>query len=244
MLAPIPSLKSDQPTTRLHFRELVDLLTRFQSEPDNHELEEALDGACLVEIRKIIEAYVYAKRFPNILVDEAMDSVQHNFTSKLRKVKSPGALKAWLITISRRAVIGAFRDEIIGRGKDKRVTEPLEMPDLAGKSVEILNLKTTREAAERHQSMMGSAAYADFAENVETRQLLCKLLEIHAQSGKKRDRDSAFWLQTMLVDGISKGEPIDEIARVRGTTRDDVLHLLKHDSRALHNIYRKLCGLT
>jgi DNA-directed RNA polymerase specialized sigma24 family protein len=245
MTARTHSVKSDLPIKRLSHQELVDLLMVFQSDPNNREAEEKLLGACLEEIKRIIEAYVCQKRFPNLVADEAMDSVQLNLTSKLRKVKSPGGLRAWLTRTSRRAAIDIFRRDIIGRSKKgKRVAEPLEVQTPTGEQIEILDLRANREAAERHKSMMGSAAYADFPENVETRHLLSQLLKKHIESGMKRDRDSAFWVQTVLVDGIFKGEPIDEIAKARGTTRGDVLHLLTHDSRALHIIYRRLRRLT
>src|SRR5438105_2433343 len=97
--------KPELPMKRLRHQELVDLLTLLQSDPDNRELEEKLLRGCLEEITRVVEAYVFEKRVPNLVIDDAIDSVQFKLTSELRKVKSPGALRAWIKKASRRAAV-------------------------------------------------------------------------------------------------------------------------------------------
>src|SRR5438046_2754215 len=145
--------KPELPIKRLRHQELVDLLTLLQSDPDNRELEDKLLRACLEEIRKVIEAYVFEKRIPNLVIDEAISSVQFNLTSKLRKVRSPSALKAWLIQTSRGAAVSAFLKNFIGRSeKGERVVQPLEVRNPAGELIEVLDLKDSQEAVQRYKS--------------------------------------------------------------------------------------------
>ena len=228
---------------RLPYKELVALLKAFLVDPSDLGVEDKLAGACLEEIKRIVEAYVWQERFPNLIVDDAISTVQLHLIEGLRGLRSPDTLKGYLITASRNAAISAFLFYIVGRAKgNERTPVPLEFQGPEGELIQTLDLGENRKAAQRYEAVTGSESLADFRENVELRQVLSKLLEIHMKSGKRRDRDSALWVQTMLVEGIFHGEPIDEIAKARGTTRDDVLHLLNHDSRALCNLYEELNG--
>jgi hypothetical protein len=231
----------DKPIKRLLYPELLDLLKLYLSDPTNRDVEEKLAGACIAEIERIVEAYAYQRRFPNLMIDDAISLAQSDLMSGLRELDSPNNLKSWLTKVSRNAAITEFLRNIIGRGAWERVTIPLEVENPEGETVQTLDIKDSREAAQRY-GMAASGSLEDFRQQVEKRVLLGRLLKIHMASGKRRDRDSALWVQTILIEGISQGDPIEEIAKIRGTTRADVLHLLKHDSRALCDIYRELCG--
>jgi len=228
------------PFRRLPHEELVALLKLFLSDTTNSNIEDRLLRACLAEIAIIVNAYAGQKRFPNFIVDDAISTAQLGLINGLSTLDSPDQLRAWLTSVSRNAAVSAFLFYVIGRAEKERTSVPLDVEGPEGDLQQTLDLREGREAAQRYHAVDGSESLADFRENVEIRRMVERLLEMHMRSGKRRDRDSALWVQTMLVEGIFKGEPIDEIARVRGTTRADVLHLLKHDSRALCELYEGL----
>jgi len=222
----------------LTYEELVALAKLFLSDPANRELEEELATGCLARITAFIKAYIYFKYIPEIVIDDAISLAQLNLARGLRTLHSPDKLKAWLIRLARNAAITEFLRIIIGRGEQERETIPLETKDAEGRTVQTLDLEEHREAAER--GLPGTATLSAGArEGVEKQKILAQVLRIHMERAKKkRDRDSALWIQTVLDDDLA----IEEIAKKRGTTRDDVWHLFRHDTSALHQIYRELSG--
>ena len=237
-----PREPDEQPTKRLPFAELIELAKLFLSDPANREIEERFAAGCLAEITAVIKAYYYHKRIPNFVFADAVSLAQLNLARGMRDLQYPGELKKWLKRLARNAAVSEFRRVIIGRGGEERIRVPLGTQDAEGKPVETLDLKESREAARRYGAA-GSGSFGDFRKKVERQKILGQLLKIHIERAKtRRDRDSAFWIQTLLLEGINLGEPIDEIAKKRGTTRDDVLHLINHDSRALQSINQELSG--
>ena len=63
------------------------------------------------------------------------------------------------------------------------------------------------------------------------RDLITRALHIHGQAST-RDADCTIWMTLQLSDELS----IEDIAKRRGTTKDDVWHLFAHDQQMLRQI--------
>ncbi len=236
-----PSRRSPKALT---YEELVELAKLFLSDPTNRSVEEEFAAGCLAQITKFVKAYASWKFFPDSMVDDAISLAQLNWVRGIRGLRSPEDLNKWLIRVSRNAAVTEFLRTVIGKAIEERKSVPLETQDVEGKITETLDLRESREGAQRYGAA-ASSSLEDFRGNVEKQKVLGKVLEIHMRRAKtKRDRDSALWIQVLLLEGINVGDPIDEITKRRGTTRADVTHLFKHDGRALYGIYQELAGVS
>jgi hypothetical protein len=226
------------PSRQLTYDELIELARLFLLDPSNREVEENFLAGCLAKITRIIEAYVFCERIPNMVIDDAVSLAQLNLVRGIRTLLYPEKLKHWLIKVARNAAVSEFLRMVTGRGEDERIPLPLETKDTEGKIVQTLDLEKHRAAAER--SLAGSAKLAeDACVDVERLKIFDQILKIHMERAtKKRDRDSGIWIKTILEEHL----PVEEVAERRRTTRADVYHLLAHDTPLLKAIYRELLG--
>jgi len=219
---------------KLSDRELASLLL---GEPTDNYVEEELCKRCLNKITAAIKAYSVV---PDFLVDDVISETQENIHRGIRKLRSAEALDAWLRKLVRNAAFTILR-KCHGRGKQPQVffsideDQPQEEPGRAPD-------RETWAASDQGYATFRSRYWRDpeqLVMNRELRDLLLAAFHIHGQ-GTRRDADCAIWMESQLSEGVS----VEEIAKARGSTKDDVWHLFSHDQKSILHILTETFHVT
>jgi len=223
---------------KLSDQELANL---FLSGPTNDECREEFAARCVRTMRIMINGLVFVKRMrppsqdPNAFAKDSFSLAQEKFWKGIRGLRSPQALNGWLKQVARTAVLQEI-EKITGEGPIPRIYESLDGQE---ETASEKYLKRAHELEERGStdegySSFGSKYWQDpalLAVDRELREIVIAALRIHAQ-GSRRDADCALWMEIKLLED----PPVEEIAKKRGTTKDDVWHLFRHDQENLLHI--------
>jgi len=234
-----------KPPQELLWEELVEVAKEYMAKPPYQELEEYFAAACLAKIKAIVRAFVSRKEFGQVFIHEGISLSQENLTVWMRgerHLDNPEALKGWLWKLAMNATVSTVR-EWIGRKGRERGYVPTETEMTLGKeggeevTVHFLEEGEGREAALQCPQYQ-SAFYTNpdkLFEQQEEKEILAKLFDIYGQEGTKRDRECTLWIKVRIEEDLS----VEEIARRRDSTPDDVWHLFRHDVLGLRHLYRE-----
>ncbi len=209
--------RSGAETTAAEHKQLgIELARRFLADPQNQRLRNELAVYSQEKIKGAVRYLVVVRGYhpPGenrfAFVEDACQDVFVKVLENIESLRSPENLFAWLREVSFNVLVTAYR-EAVGRGPTPR------MP---------VNTKIRGEDR--------------WTEKIHDRAMLEKALAIHANSGKKRDFESACWIKETWDYPDATAE---QIAELRGRSIGDTQHILHHNNEAIIPIVRKMLNL-
>jgi len=240
--------RSGAETTAAEHKQLgIELARRFLADPQNQRLrnelavysQEKIKGA----VRYLVVVCGYHPPGENrfAFVEDACQDVFVKVLENIESLRSPENLFAWLREVSFNVLVTAYR-EAVGRGPTPRMPVNTKIRGEDGGPTDIFEVAEGRDAAIQHLApSLTERADADrWTEKIHDRAMLEKALAIHANSGKKRDFESACWIKETWDYPDATAE---QIAELRGRSIGDTQHILHHNNEAIIPIVRKMLNL-
>lgn len=225
----------------------IELARRLLADPQNQQLRNELAVYSQTRVIGIVRYLVLGRGYhpPGesryAFVEDACQDVLVKVLEKIGSLDSPSNLFAWLREVSFNVLVTAYR-EAVGRGPMPRMPVETEIEDEDGSPTSIFEVAEGRDAAIQYlaPSLTESAVAECWTEKIHDRDVLEKALAIHANSGKRRDFESACWIKETwdYPDATS-----EQIAALRRRSVGDTQHILHHDNEAMILIARKMLGL-
>jgi len=224
----------------------IELAHHFLADPQNQHLRNELAVYCQKKITATVRYLVVVRGFypPGesryAFVEDACQDVLVKVLENIGSLRSPDNLFAWLKEVSVNLILSARR-EVVGRGEIPRQPVDVEITSEDGSPTNIFEVAEGRDAAIQHlgSSLTESADEKRWTEKIHNRAMLEKALAIHANSGKRRDFESACWIKETWEYPDATTE---QIAELRGRSVGDTQHILHHDTQAMIDIVKKMLG--
>jgi DNA-directed RNA polymerase specialized sigma24 family protein len=214
-----------------------DLVRRFSASPADTEAGEELAVRCGPKLRRAIAQMVFVEsslcplgQDRHAFAEDAFARANQYLLRGLRTFQFRGSFDGWLAILAKRAALDERRT-LVGRQTGPRpVVESLEAMQEAGGAL---------PADHPLFCSMYAAHPADLMRDREHREIVTKVLALHAQSSD-RNAECAWAIRLRMWGDL----PVPEIARRRGSSDRDVWRLLAENYAALQNLLVNEFGIT